>query len=306
MIRILENEEINRKQWDQAVTDSCFPSVYGLSWFLDLVSPGWGGMVVDNYNAVFPLPLKKKFGITYLAQPPFTQQLGVFSREPVEETLIRTLILHMKSKIPYADIQLNETNRVKGNGFQVIPRKNIILPLSSDSGSPIEAYHTQTARNLAMFRGSGLKVFRDNTAFTMVIDLFVREQGKKYKGISNRHYGILEILCHRLLTRELLDVRIVRNRLGKTIAGALFVHSMDRYVFLFSANSTEGYAVSAMPAIIDLFIRNHAGEHKILDFEGSDNPGLARFYHSFGGRDVEYLRILFNRLPWPVRVLKSR
>jgi hypothetical protein len=42
----------------------------------------------------------------------------------------------------------------------------------------------------------------------------------------------------------------------------------------------------------------------ILDFEGSDQPGIAHFYSNFGGVDQPYFCYRRNRLPWPVRWLK--
>jgi hypothetical protein len=42
----------------------------------------------------------------------------------------------------------------------------------------------------------------------------------------------------------------------------------------------------------------------ILDFEGSDHPGIAHFYANFGGIDQPYFFYRRNRLPWPIRWLK--
>jgi len=52
--------------------------VYGYSWYLTNVSPGWEGLVLDDYLAVMPLTCHRKYFIYYLSQPFFTQQLGVF------------------------------------------------------------------------------------------------------------------------------------------------------------------------------------------------------------------------------------
>lgn len=306
MIRLLEQDKIDQDRWDRVVAESCFPSVYGLSWYLNLVSPGWMAMVVDDYAALFPLPVKKKFGIRYMAQPPFTQQLGVFSKDPVDDTLMRTLILHAQRRFPFADLQLNETNRIRKNGFNVYPRRNIVLPLDLRYAELREAYHGQVRRNLGRFRGSGLSVVRDDTAFTLVIDTFRKRQGKRYRGMKKRDYEVLEQLCRECLSRQILDVRIVRNTLGHLIAGAIFLHSFNRYIFLFSANSTEGYTHSAMSAVVDSFIRDHAPGPVALDFEGSDDVGLARFYRSFGSKDTTYLRVVYNKLKWPIRMLKYK
>jgi len=55
-----------------------------------------------------------------------------------------------------------------------------------------------------------------------------------------------------------------------------------------------------MPWLIDNFIRQNSGKPLILDFEGSNNEGLARFYGSFGSNRIEYQRYVRNFLPGPL------
>jgi hypothetical protein len=91
---------------------------------------------------------------------------------------------------------------------------------------------------------------------------------------------------------------------GMLEAGAIFLHSNTSYIFLFSATGSRAKETGAMPLIIDAFIRSHAGEARVLDFEGSMNPGLARFYKSFGSSEVVYLHIKKNTLPLLLRWMK--
>ena len=59
-----------------------------------------------------------------------------------------------------------------------------------------------------------------------------------------------------------------------------------------------------MSLLIDSFIKEHSREDNILDFEGSMDVNLARFYKSFGSKEVVYLQILKNNLPVIIRWLK--
>ena len=43
-----------------------------------------------------------------------------------------------------------------------------------------------------------------------------------------------------------------------------------------------------MTFLIDQVIRKYAGQSLTLDFEGSDDDNLARFYQGFGSRPVSY------------------
>jgi hypothetical protein len=59
-----------------------------------------------------------------------------------------------------------------------------------------------------------------------------------------------------------------------------------------------------MSQLIDSFIRDHSGEEVYLDFEGSMDLNLARFYKGFGSKEVVYLQIRKNNLPGIIRWLK--
>jgi hypothetical protein len=56
-----------------------------------------------------------------------------------------------------------------------------------------------------------------------------------------------------------------------------------------------------MDNIIFLF-----AEHRmVLDFEGSEIEGIARFFKSFGAEKRNYYRYKRNRLPWLLRIFKN-
>ncbi|MBK7391410.1 MAG: hypothetical protein IPI23_20775 [Bacteroidetes bacterium] len=60
-----------------------------------------------------------------------------------------------------------------------------------------------------------------------------------------------------------------------------------------------------MPYLIDTYIKDVAGKIKILDFEGSNDQELARFYKSFGSTECVYLQIKKNQLPPPWKWFKN-
>ncbi|MCK4361546.1 MAG: hypothetical protein KAV70_07350, partial [Bacteroidales bacterium] len=80
MIKHLTYQQINKSKWDECIKKSFNGIIYGYSWYLDIVCKHWEALVENDYERVFPLTTGKKFGINYLYQPFFTQQLGVFSK----------------------------------------------------------------------------------------------------------------------------------------------------------------------------------------------------------------------------------
>ena len=54
--------------------------------------------------------------------------------------------------------------------------------------------------------------------------------------------------------------------------------------------------------LIDHFIRGNANKHLTLDFDGSNDESLARFYKGFGSTRVEFPRIARNSLPGIIKL----
>ena len=111
MIRFVNNENIDRNLWDKTIMQSSMPMIYAMSWYLDIVAPEWHGFIQDDYKTVMPIVSSRKFGLTYLYQPPFCQQHGVFGNN-VSADLVKEFIIAIKSKFRFAEIMLNEINEV--------------------------------------------------------------------------------------------------------------------------------------------------------------------------------------------------
>src|SRR5579864_8810325 len=84
MIRYLKRPDIDTGRWDGCIHQAGNSLIYGYHYYLDHMAAGqWDALVLDDYEAVMPLPWRRKFGIRYLYQPAFTQQLGIFSKTPI-------------------------------------------------------------------------------------------------------------------------------------------------------------------------------------------------------------------------------
>jgi hypothetical protein len=74
----------------------------------------------------------------------------------------------------------------------------------------------------------------------------------------------------------------------------------DRIIYSFAASDIHARENGAMFLLIDMFIKEHAGHPLILDFEGSSDPNVARFYKGFGAQETTFSEVIINRLPGPV------
>ena len=55
--------------------------------------------------------------------------------------------------------------------------------------------------------------------------------------------------------------------------------------------------------LIDEVIKEYSPGNLVLDFEGSNDASLARFYKGFGAKESSYLSLKINRLQFPHKIL---
>ena len=79
-VKHIAHKDIDFKKWDATILSSAIPFVFAQSFYLNATCPNWDALVINNYESVFPIPQKVKFGFKYLPQPPFTSQLGAYGK----------------------------------------------------------------------------------------------------------------------------------------------------------------------------------------------------------------------------------
>ena len=303
MIRYLEHDSVDKLKWDEAIDASSNAMVYAKSWFLDIVSPGWKALVEDDYKSAFPLTCRKKFGIQYLYQPFFTQQLGIFSTKALTPDTVDNFLAAIPDSFRLVEIQLHHSNKTETKKFLTTKRITHHLNLGQPIGTIQKKYSENLKRNLKRAQQNNLSITGDFST-TEIIDLFQRNRGRGVETLKQKDYSTLEKLISVAHSKGLITKYGIRID-GTLEAGAIFLKSNHEYIFLFSATGNRAKETGAMTFIIDHFIKLHAGERKLLDFEGSMDPGLARYYKSFGSDEIVYLQIRKNNLPLPLRWVKK-
>ena len=295
MIRFLRHNEIDMAQWDDMMSQC--GNIYAFSWYLDMVHPGWSALVEDDYVAVMPLTGGRKFGVDYLFQPFFVQQLGVFSLQTVTQETLENFLEAIPEKFRFAEIRLNEGNCFVDEKQGVEYHRNTILDLNKDYVALRADYHTNTKRNLVKAEGNALRIVSD-VAPEQVISLFRNDRGANLSKWGDREYDVLQRVANEALMQGKAFVVGVSDADDEMLlSAAIFMRTDNRITFLFSGNSTQGKEKQAMTFMLDQVIRQYAGGSMVFDFEGSDNEQLARFYLGFGGNEVRYPSYAYNHLP---------
>jgi hypothetical protein len=302
-INYLHHNQIDKSSWDACIDRSCQRIVYALSWYLDIVHAGWEALVVDDYRMVMPLTSGRKFGINYLYQPSFTQQLGIFSEKQPSPEETETILNAIPVKFRFIDISLNKGNKFGLERYQAVSYRNYELNLDKPYTELVSAYASNTRRNLKKAVQNRLTVTAELDPAEL-IQLFRDNRGRDFTNLKTKQYQHLQTVMETSLANQQAEMMGVFSEKGNLSAGAFFLYSYDSFIFLFSASSDYSKQNGAMFLIIDRFIEKYAGSKHVLDFEGSNLASLARFYRSFGSEEFQYTRIRKNELPWPLNRFK--
>ncbi len=305
MIRYYRHTEIDKNKWDKCISASPAGIAYASSWYLDLVSPGWEALIEDDYVSLFPLTSRKKYGFNYLFQPFFTQQSGLFTQnEIVHSEHAKQFLESIPAKFKLIEINLNSSNKIESfSDFKISKRRTHHLSLNNSIEELRNNYSDNLKRNLKKAKLAIQKIESGNE-LRAITEIFRLERGADIAQLGDKEYDLLERIVGQAYIRKEIEILYTRNQAGEVTAGAVFLYSHTSYIFLFSATSKEARESGSMSLIIDHFIEKHQSQDKVLDFEGSMNDDLSRYYRSYGSQEIVYLQIIRNTLPIPFRWFK--
>lgn len=294
MIHRILHSEIDRKKWDDTI--SVCGNIYAFSWYLDVVHPGWEALVEDDYQTIMPLTGRRRFGIKYLFQPYFVQQLGVFSRLPLTSKIVKSFLESIPNDYRFVEIRLNESNTLEDLSKGIEFHRNVLLDLDQDYEVIRSNYHTNTRRNLAKAESNDLELV-DYVVTEQVIALFRDNRGAALAKWGDAEYKVLTQLINEAQKHNAAFLVGVTNKeMAELLCAAIFMKTNGRITFLFSGLSEEGKQRQAMAFLLDRVIQRYTNQPITFDFEGSDDENLARFYLGFGGEEVKYPSYYSNKL----------
>ncbi len=299
-IHFLKRREIDLSKWDACVMNAPNGLIYGRSFYLDAMAAGqWDALVLDDYQAVMPLTWRSKAGIRYLYQPAFTQQTGIFCRLPCTPALVDAFLHQLGRHFGFAEIFLNY-----GNAHPSLQKhRNFTLPLKDSYEILSGCYKENLVRNLKKPAISSLNYLKE-IDFRIALQQYRHEYASRNSGTKGKDYRNFEKLCFIVQNQGMLLTRAITDHQKQVLASAVLFRDAKRLFLLLFTTLPEGRQVDAGHFLIDRLVREWAASGLILDFEGSDHPGVARFYHSFGSLDQPYFFYRHNQLRWPLRWLK--
>lgn len=300
-IKYITQQHIDKQKWDACIDNAPNGLVYAYSFYLDAMAKHWDALVLNDYEAVMPLPCKKKWGIHYLYQPFLTPVLGVFGKY-LSEILVSSFLEAIPEKFKLWDISLNHFNLVNQKFKYQLKRSNYTLSLAAKAYEKIAAaYSENISRNITKAIKTGC-IVKKNIPVTDIIDVCKREW-PKFTNPAKESFETL--LANYPNFSPFASSYGVYHPGGKLLASCVFLIYGKRAYYWLVGNDPEAKEFGASPMLVDQFIKDNAGKDLLLDFEGSDKETVAEFYRRFGAELEVYITIYNNRLPFPVSLLKK-
>ena len=287
MIRYLKHSEINPEKWNQAVRNSLFSTIFVEYELLDLLtdSDTWDALVKDDYEAVMPLPYRKKGVLKYVYTPFFIPQMGIFSEYEILPDEIEDFFSAVSKHYLLADIVLNEKLDVENRNMTFVSHS---MSLQLSYNELFGNFSQNTKRNIKTAEKAECAITRQEESVSDIIQLFIRNKGSQTEvHFTDKDYRRLLQIANYLFEKNLLEVYGVRTTDNQLAAGALFVKDANRRWFWFSGRDNQLSQCMPMFCLLNEYIRDHAETESMLDFNGSTNDNVARLYRGFGGERYE-------------------
>lgn len=306
MIKHFKHNQIDKKKWDKCISNSKENIIYAFSWYLDCVSPFWEAFILEDNNeylAVMPLPVKKKYGISFLQVPLFVQQLGIFSTQRLSSLEFKAFLILLQKqfklvsnypfnttnyedfKSEFEEVVINNDNKLKQN---LKKHKNHHLSLQQSYSTIRQNYKKDTKYRINQAQKQNFEIIQKTEIDDInLLYQFFEQSVFLENGISNQAKPILKALFKILKEKNLAELYYIQNPNSKQdneiVSGILFVKnesfyqinnqniSTTKWIYLFNAANPTIKKDESRRWFLDKFIQEKSNKLNTDNFENQSN-----------------------------------
>lgn len=286
MIRFITYENIEFEKWDKCIEQSVNGTFYASSWYLNLVCKQWDALILNDYEAIMPLPNTQKWGITYIYQPFLCQQLGVIHREA--NCQINDFISAIPHRFLRYTINLNSHNSRPSFVFK--KNKNFELSLDLSIDELRANYSKSHLKNLKRAKIQNLNIAsRSDTPQ----EFSMHKRASASNFMTPNQFELELKIIQSALETDKGEIFSVEGENGNCCS--IFLMKDKKRLFLLSSYSNaEGRKKSAYFYLLDYIFSLKKFRGYVFDFEGSNLKGVAQRNKGFGASSTYYYTIHQN------------
>jgi len=314
---LLNRDQIDNNKWEDFIDRSANGIVYFHTWFLDAVCPGWKSVILEesgNWLAVMPLPLTKKYFMSYSLQPMYCKYLGIISglltdKLPDETPSLRqnewmrALLDKIPASLKYINWSLLDMNipfrMLSDRNYTIVPRFSYTLSLKDATIK----YSSNITNHIRKALKNGLHVSESSNPEPLIA-LCNQRQIMNQKGTR-----VFRNLWQSIRSYNKGRYFSVVNNNGSLLCGAVCVSHGDKVFMILSAIDQQYRQYGANSLLLSEVINTYRNENAAyFYFEGSMYSNVANFLKGFKPETIIYYNVTKSRIPFArnLMLLKER
>ncbi len=300
MITRVKRKKLDIEKYNNCIENSMQSNIYGFSWYLDIVCDHWDVLVLNDYEAVMPIPWRRKFFIKYVYPPFWLIQLGIYSKEVEDEN---EFLIELFGSFKYVETRTNENNSF--SMFNPYQKYKELQFLNINKGyEAIQLkYKKDRKKDLQRAKKNDLTE-RWNDEPEKLIELYKNNVGKRIRKIKDKDYEVLLKLIKVCVEKNKGEVLSIYDSKYNLVASGFFLKDSNRVTILASSTNFKNRRNGANTFLINSAIYKYQNSADVFDFGGSSMKNIAQYFKSFGAETNTYISLKYNVLPWFLRVFK--
>ncbi len=303
-ILYLRHKQIDMVKWDRCITNAFNGNIYAYSWYLNIVCNTWDALIYDDYKAVFPLPIKKKFGFSWLYHPLLSGQLGIFSIDKLDSRLVNLFLERIPYKFKKINVKLNKFIKIEKCDYYITKHSTFVIDLIRNTTSIYSAYTPELRIIIDKALLQNLSVINALQP-QQVIDFLFDEDTIVNKSIRNEQVSQLQKILACFVGSKLGSIYGVYSGVNNICALGIFLYSHNKISVPLLAVNSEGKEHNAIQLLLHTVIYNNIEQNITLAYEEANNKYFSNVFLSFGAEKKYYKEISKLRLVWPLNKLLS-
>jgi hypothetical protein len=302
MINYVKREDLEVAKYDACIHNALQSRIYAYSWYLDIVADNWDVLVLNDYEAVMPIPWRRKYGIKYAYQPLWILELGVFSSKiGLNLAPFLDMLIH---KFNFSEFRFNSQNNFNFNNEYLVDKQFQTLSLDKDYEEILNGYRKDRKKELRKAADSDLtEMWNDNSR--KLITLFKNNVGKRTPNILEKDYFNLKKIIAVCIQKKVGEVLSIYDKNNNLVASSFFLKHKGFATILMSSTDFKNRNNGANTFLINSAIIKYQKNFNVFNFGGSSMQSIAKFFLSFGAENQVYQQIKYNNLPFLLRLFKK-
>ncbi|CAI8272272.1 MAG: Uncharacterised protein [Polaribacter sp. SA4-10] len=293
MIHRIERTDLDVEKYDACIAISAQSNLFGFSWYLDICCTNWIVLVLNDYEAVMPIPYRKKYGIKYVYTPLWILELGLYSKG--EKVQIDSFLEVLKAHFKFAELRLNTGNYVEKNKNKTQINSLQFLFLKEGYESILKKYNRNRKRELIKAKNANLNE-NWTDAPEKLVSLFKGNIALRLAKINEKDFENLLRLIKFCLANKTGELLTVYSENKVLVSAAFFIKFNNKVTQLVCASDINNRDNGANTFSNDRAIFRYQNQFDIYNFGGSSMESIANYYKSFGAETETYRLLKHNNL----------